>query len=241
MKKVIGRGALALTMMLAASIAPTALAADHLDGPSVKADATSDLTDVFTWVDGANTILILNVNPSATTATKFSNTVQYVFHTSSQAKYGAPSPMELDIMCTFDATQKISCWVGTDDYLTGDASAMGGLKSASGDTTVFAGLRDDPFFFNLSGFHDAEADVEMNASTLTFGVDGCPAVSAAISSALVADISKNAHGAMPATDFFAPSASYSGNVLSIVLSVKTSVLTAGGPILGVWASTNKGS
>jgi hypothetical protein len=238
MKNVIGRGALALALILGAS---TAFAADHQDGPSVKADPTSDLTDVFTWVDGANTILILNVNPSATATTKFSDTVQYVLHTTSQATYGATTSVASDIMCTFDATQKISCWVGDDDYLTGDASAMGGIKSASGDTTVFAGLRDDPFFFNLSGFHDAEADVEAAASSLTFGADGCPAVSAAISTALVAYISKNAKGTMPATDFFSPSASYSGNVLSIVLSVKTSLLTTGGPIVGVWASTNKGS
>ncbi len=232
--------ALALTMMFAAS---PAVAADHMDGPAAKADPTEDIADVYSWVDGANTVLILNVNPSATTATKFSNTVQYVFHTESSAAFppGA-SAVPVNVICTFDATQKISCWVGTADYVTGDASVMGGIKSTSGDVQVFAGLRDDPFFFNLGGFHDAEADVEAAASGLTFNAAGCPALSSATSAALVGDISHSNHGAAAPVDFFAPVAGgYSGNVLSIVLSIKTSLLTGGGPILGVWASTNKGS
>ena len=53
-----------------------------------------------------------------------------------------------------------SCWLGTDEYVTGDASAITGLTSADGKLKVFAGLRADPFFFNLDGFHHAEATVE---------------------------------------------------------------------------------
>lgn len=232
------RGALALAMVLGAS---TASAADHLDGPGVKANAAEDITDLFTWVDGANTVLILNVNPGATTTTTFSNAVQYVFHTESMAAYGAATTTPVDIICTFATSQAISCWVGTTDYVTGSASATTGLASASGNFKVFAGLRDDPFFFNLGGFHDAEADVEA-ATGLTLNVAGCPALNAATVTALDKDISGSNHGAAAAVDFFAPATGgYSGNVLSIVLSVKTSVLTAGGPIMSVWASTNMGS
>ncbi len=236
------RGALALSVMLGAS---TALAADHLDGPAVKADASEDITDLFAWEDGTNTVLILNVNPSATTSTMFSDTLQYVFHTASMAAYGGTAT-PLDIIATFDATQKISLWVGTTDYVTGDATATTGLTSASGDVKVFAGLRDDPFFFNLGGFHDAEADVEANAAALTFNAAGCPDTSA-VYTALDADIGGSNHGGTVGdaggapVDFFSPSASYSGNVLSIVVSVKTSVLTSGGKILAVWGSTNVGS
>jgi hypothetical protein len=232
------QGALALTVMLGAT---TASASDHLDGPAVKLDATTDLTDLYTFVDGANTVLILNVNPSATAATKFSDTLQYVFHTASSAAYPATMPVAVNVIATFDATQKISVWVGASDYVNGDASVLGGLTSTSGDFKVFAGLRDDPFFFNLGGFHDVEADVEAAAGGLVLNANGCPAVSSTISAALVADIAGSNHGAGPAVDFFSPSASYSGNVLSIVLSIKTSILTSGGPIMSVWASTNKES
>jgi hypothetical protein len=229
------RGALVLTAMLGAS---TALAADHLDGPAAVADPAADITDLFTWVDGANTVLILNVTPGATTASKFSNAVQYVFHTGSAAAFGA-STASTNIICTFDTSQNISCWVGTSDYVTGNASVSGGITSTSGDVKVFAGLRDDPFFFNLGGFHDAEADVEA-ATGVTTTSDGCPNnLPAATVMALDKDIAGSNHGAGAAVDFFSPSASYSGNVLSIVLSVKTSLVTSGGPIMAVWASTNK--
>jgi len=232
------RGALALAVMVGAS---TALAADHLDGPAVKADATTDITDVFTWMDGNNVVLVMDVNPSAAAATQFSNKLQYVFHTSSSAKYPAMNPVETDVICTFDATNKISCWVGTADYVNGDASATSGLKSASGKVNVFAGVRDDPFFFNLAGFHDVEATVEAAAPGLSFDPAGCPNVNAATSAVLVKEISHTNMGASPPVDFFAPTAGgYSGNILALVVSIDKSLLTAGGPIVGVWASTNKG-
>jgi hypothetical protein len=133
--------------------------------------------------------------------------------------------------------------VGTTDYVTGDASMPAGLMSTSGNVKVFAGLRDDPFFFNLGGFKDAEADVEA-ATGLTLDAAGCPALNAATVMALGKDIGGSNHGAAAAVDFFAPNAStnpgYSGNVLSIVLSIKLSQLNSGGPMLSVWASTNKG-
>jgi hypothetical protein len=222
-----------------ATLAPAALASDHLDGPSVKADATTDITDLYSWVDGTNTVFVLNVNPSATTTTKFSNTIQYVFHTTSAATFGG-TPKPLLIMCTFDnaATQNISCWAGS-EYVHGDASATTGLASTDGKMKVFAGLRDDSFFFNLGGFHDAVADVEA-ATGVTTDVAGCPNnLPAATVMALDKDLGGSNHGAGAAVDFFAPSASYSGNTLSIVLSVDTSIVNAGGPIMTVWASTNK--
>jgi len=236
------RGAAALSLMLGAS---TAVAADHLDSPAEKAAgaAGQDITDVYTWVDTGNVVLIMNVNPGATATTKFSNAIQYVFHTASSAAYPPANAKETDIICTFDATQHISCWVGTADYVNGDASMPAGLMSTSGNVKVFAGLRDDPFFFNLGGFKDAETDVEA-ATGLTLDAAGCPNnVPAATVMALDKDIAGSNHGAGPAVDFFSPNAStnpgYSGNILSIVLSIKLSLLTSGGPMVSVWASTNK--
>jgi hypothetical protein len=186
-----------------------------------------------------NIILILNTSPGAAATATFSDAVQYVFHTQSMASYGATSTTPVNVICTFDSSQNISCWVGTADYVTGSASSTSGLKSASGNVTVFAGLVDDPFFFNLGGFHDAEADVEA-ATGLTLNAAGCPALNAATSAALVADISHSSHGTAAPVDYFSPSSGYTGNVLSIVLSIKPSLLTAGGPIMSVWASTNQG-
>src|SRR4051812_1770566 len=128
-----------------------ARSADHLDSPATKADPTVDIDDLYAFMDGSNLVLAMTVFPAATTGAKFSDKVQYVIHTSSGAAFGNTTASE-DVICTFDAAQKIQCWAGTDAYVTGDASAASGLASADGKFKVFAGLRADPFFFNLDGF-----------------------------------------------------------------------------------------
>ncbi len=233
------KGALALSVLSAAS---WALAADHIDAPAAIADPAADITDLYTWtetagVDKGHVVFVLNVTPLAATDAKFSDKVQYVIHTESASAFGKPGEKS-DIIVTFDAAQKASVWVGEKGYVAGDASAAGGLASADGKFKVFAGLRDDPFFFNLTGFKAAVGAVEAKAASLTFDAAGCPAVDAATSMALVKALSTDPTSTPPgaaAKDFFAGK-----NVLSIVLSVDKSMLNAGGPIMSAWASTNVG-
>lgn len=226
------RGAMALALTAAAS---SALGADHLDAPGANADPTADITDTYSWVDGNNVVLVLNVTPLATTTSKFSDKVQYVFHTESSAAFGMPGT-KVDIICTFDAAQKISCWVGPDGYVTGDASVTAGLAAADGSFKVFAGLRDDPFFFNLDGFNDTVTAVK-GTMGLMFDAAGCPKLDAATSTLLVTKLGTDPTSTPPggtAKDFFAGK-----NVLSIVLSVNKMKLNTGGGIMSYWASTNK--
>src|SRR6187431_190514 len=129
------KGALALSVLSAAS---WAIAADHLDAPAVSADPLADITDLYAWTDQANVVFALNVAPLAATDAKFSDKVQYVIHTESAAKFGSAGE-KVDIICTFDAAQKISCWVGEKGYVTGDAKATAGLESADKKIKVFAG------------------------------------------------------------------------------------------------------
>jgi hypothetical protein len=163
---------------------------------------------------------------------QFSNAVQYVFHTSSGASFGATTAKE-DIICTFTAAQKISCWVGKDDYVTGDASGLAGLASADGKVKVFAGLRADPFFFNLDGFNNTVATVEGAEGSLAFDQAGCPLLDNGTASVLRTDLQTASDGGPP-VDFFK-----SFNGLAIVISVDKSLVTKGGPVLSTWSSTNK--
>ncbi len=231
--------------------APPARAADHMDSPAAKAAPESDITDVFAWMsaDKSKVNLILNVSPAATSASKFSNQVQYVLHVSSQDVYGetdATKVKHINIICTFDTSQKISCWMGpasttgvtsTTDFVSGDASAPAGLASENGKFTVFSGLRDDPFFFNLVGFQETEAAVETAGMAPGFAAlvdaSGCPHLDATTAGTLAAQLSHGKAGAAPA-DFFAKL-----NVLSMVFSVSTADLAPGGKIVGVWASTHR--
>jgi hypothetical protein len=127
--------------------------------------------------------------------------------------------------------------VGTEDYASGNPSDPNApLTSASGKLKVFAGTRADPFFFNLSGFVDTVTIVKGAASSLTFDASGCPTVDAATSQALVSTLSEVASQADPSRtnpDDFA-----NANVLALVVSIDKSVLTQGGSIMSIWASTN---
>ena len=212
----------------------TAGAADHRDGAAVLSDPSTDINDVFAWTstDGTKLNLGMTVFPAATAAARFSDVAQYVFHTTSSPGYGMPSTASEDIICTFDTAQKISCW-GGGEYVTGDASSTSGIASASGKLRVFAGLRDDPFFFNLDGFKATAKAVHDAAGSLTFDPAGCPALDAATSNALVTQLKSKPGGGAP-TDFFTGL-----NGMAIVVQIDRALVTRGGSTVGVYASTRK--
>jgi hypothetical protein len=218
-------------------------AADHKDGPAATADPAADITDIYAWMstDKTKVNLVMDVYPNAPAGAMFSDAVLYVFHLNSAATFGSTSPTETKIICGFaggaDAgavatTQTATCWVGASEMVTGDASATAGISSTSTKTKLFAGLRDDPFFFNLTGFKATAAAVAAAASSLTFDPSGCPALDAATASTLVAQLAHGTAGAAPANDFAGQ------NVLSIVVQVDTTLVTPGGKFLGVWGSTH---
>jgi hypothetical protein len=222
-------------VVLAASFPLAAIPFDHHDGPAVNADPSSDLTDLFTWMsgDGARVQVVLAVYPGAGAGSRFSSTSRYVVHTESTSSFGTPGT-RTDLVCTFDGgtPQRVSCWIGG-EYLTGDASGSSGLQSASGKLKVFAGLRADPAFFNAAGFQRFAAAMATALPSLTFNAAVCPAISSATGSALATQLRSDAVGG-PGVNAFA-----SQNVLALVVSLDKTLVNAGGPVLGVWASTNK--
>lgn len=229
------QGACALAITAGAA---WAIAADHLDGPTVKMDAAADITDIYAWAASDKLNLVLNVSPLATTSSKFSDAVQYAFHLETSDAYGVPGKKK-DIVCEFDADQKISCWLGepggaVEDFVKGDASPTAGITSDTLKMKVFAGLRADPFYFNLAGFNDAVATVKAAAPGLMFDATGCPTLDAATSTILIGMLQGTNMGGGAAQNFFE-----AVNVLSIVIELDKSYVTGGGNIVAVWASTHQ--
>lgn len=220
-------------VLLLLSSAAAATAADHADGPATTSNPDGDITDVYAWVDpgGGKLNLILNWFPDAPGAALLSDAVLFAFHVDSMPMFGGSST-RTDIICGFDADERISCWAG-EEYVSGDASDAAGIASTSGRLRVFAGDRNDPFFFNLNGFVATVEAVKAAAGSLTFDEAGCPAVDANTSNALVTQLQSDSDGS-PGTDTFAGM-----NVQSIVVQVDLPLVNAGGPILGVWASTHQ--
>ncbi len=215
--------------------------ADHLDSPAVVADHTIDINDVYTWMDTGRLVVAVTLYPNApTTGALFSTAAQYVIHTTSTANYGNPSSAKFDIICTFAGTtapQTISCWAGpppnATEYVTGDPSSTNGLASSDGKFKVFAGLRADPFHFNLLGFKNTVATVEGAAGGLTFNDAGCPQLDPPTAALLRSQLATQPDGG-PAQDFFA-----AFNALAIVVSIDKTLINGGGPIVSVWAATHK--
>lgn len=128
-------------------------AADHLEAPLAKANHDLDITDIYAF-DGANsknTVLVLNVNPLAGVAsgTEFSTDGEYRLNIDKTGDavaddvytvtFGTDAP---------DGKQSLSLWKNGTAVLsgkTGNANAGAGAK-------LYAGVKDDPFFFDLASF-----------------------------------------------------------------------------------------
>lgn len=233
-----------IALGLAVAISP-AQAADHLDGTQVmQPDASADITDVYAWMDAtaSKVNLVMNVNHNATTASRFNSSTQYVFHVGSHASF-SPFAAGADklIICTFAPNGRGSCYLGSaggtaDAFVTEIDSITGpeaGVANEDGSMLVYAGLRNDPFFFNLVGFSRVASTVAAVAGSLTFNAFGCPALDGATAAALVSQLAHGDKGSAPADTFAGL------NVLSIVVQLdKALVSSAANPVISVWGSTN---
>ncbi len=241
-------------MGLAALLTTPVLAADHLDSATLATNPLGDINDVYTWMtpDGLKLNLIMTVSPADPGTRTFSDAVTYVFHVTSKAGGPAmtvaqPGGTETKVICSFTSNTAGSCWVVTGTtvkgYVTGDPSATAGLSSADGKLKIYAGLRSDPFFFNLQGFRNAIAGVKAAAGAPGFGTtaDGCPnTLMDAQTGGLRTVLSSQQAGAgVPACppnnlDCFA-----AFNARGIVVQVdKTLVNATGNTIVSVWGSTH---
>jgi hypothetical protein len=220
----------------------SALSADHQDAPGSTAAPTADINDVFTWMDGNNVVLAMTVYPDAPTTATFDNTVQYVFHTQSvpttafipllSTNDAGALNNNVDVIATFDTNspQNIQLWVGKSEYVTGNPNNPNGLASMDGKVKVYAGLRADPFFFNLTGFKTTVGYVESQAGSLTFNEAGCPALVSGQEDIILGDLSTTDGGAPQ--NFFG-----TFNALTLVVAVDKSLLTSAGTNVAVWGST----
>jgi len=208
----------------------TARASDHLDSPTVIANPQADIADVFAWTsyDARRLNLVMTI-----VGHSFSDRIQYAFHVDSGHRFGKTTDTTL-IVCRFPKPGLTECNVGAADSVSGDASRTAGIRGRHGRFTVFAGLRDDPFFNNVIGTR-AAYQVAEKALRDGAAVDaaGCPSFDSATSAEIFKQWSHTDAG--PATNFLAgwtPSA--------IVISVDLPLVTRGVRILAVWATTSAG-
>jgi len=148
------------------------IAADHIDAPAVKG-TTADITDLYAFespVTSANMVFVVNtqglLTPSATGAAAFDPDVllqvkidnsaapdaiedlvlQITFENGKVQVYGPVAPSETGLNSTV-VTSALK--------VEGPVTAYGAapVNTTGNGVTVFAGPRDDPFFFDLNQYH----------------------------------------------------------------------------------------
>jgi hypothetical protein len=141
---------------LAIAVALPLHAADHRDGPLATGDPSADLNDVYLFInpdDPQELILILTFHPDAPINARFSDEIEYRAHIDNG---GPGSPIML--ACGFsEGGTRVGC-SGPD----GTLHVSGPIQriNQAGDIRVFAGVHDDPFFFDVAAFNRIRAGVE---------------------------------------------------------------------------------
>jgi hypothetical protein len=148
-----------LTVVAALSLAlagPTAaLAADHAEAPVAAADPATDLADLYAWHTDEGTLVTAITFAGLSTA-------------GDDATYDADALYGIHIDNDGDHIADVTIWArfGQDDLgnwgvqvtnLPGTSapvvSSVEQVTAVPGGS-IYAGLRDDPFFFDLQGFND---------------------------------------------------------------------------------------
>jgi hypothetical protein len=146
------------------------IAADHIDAPAVTGTG-SDITDVYAFQSPANSnnmVFVVNVQgllaPSATSSASFDEEVmieinidnsstkdnmedliiQATFDNGKVKVYGPEMPAQKGLMSTLSTSTPVEATVSSYGS-TPEVGEKNGIK-------VFAGPRDDPFFFDLNQF-----------------------------------------------------------------------------------------
>lgn len=135
-------------------------AADHLDPPArtdIRFDPTidlpADIADIYAWTDANNLNMVYTfAGPSAGTLAAFYDpNVRYRFHVSNA---GRTDDDEFTIMAQFGRGTggngiKVEGLPGVTGPIIGPVER---ILTAPNGVKVFAGLRSDPFFFDVLGF-----------------------------------------------------------------------------------------
>jgi Domain of unknown function (DUF4331) len=163
-------------LILAAALPATiiCMGSDHKDGPDATADHAADIADLYAWHDSAAGTFTLvltfaGFGMPGKEATYDPNAL-YSIHLNRSSSSTFSNAADVDINIRFARNARGETGVQVEN-LPGATSALSGKVETTivdgNKRKVFAGLRDDPFFFDLDGFKATLAKPASN-STLSF-------------------------------------------------------------------------
>ena len=224
------RKKLLLSVLVASAIITGGIiyAADHIDTPTTTADPAADITDLYAFraQDPNNLVFVANTHglltPAGTGTVKFDENTLIEFNIDNNGD----AIEDLVIQCKYDvASNTMTVYgpvapseKGTRSKLEGTATASVAvtpygsapiISTSTSGIKLFAGPRDDPFFFDLNQFK------KILAGTATGFLPPPPGVGTA-------------------SDAFAGT-----NVMSVVVEVPKSLISSPGGSINVWLETKK--
>lgn len=131
-------------------------AADHVDSPATKADTAADITDVYSWhTDNGTLVAVINYSGllEAGAAPVYDDKVVYGLHIDNDGDNAA----DKTIWVRFGKNSEGAWGVQVVDLPGNDTPVVGPVATvldAGLGQKVYAGLRDDPFFFDLQGYQE---------------------------------------------------------------------------------------
>jgi hypothetical protein len=219
-------------------LARRAAASDHQDNPLVELNPSLDMTDVYAFPGSApgRIALVLNswafLTPGQTPSTSFDPNLLYQF----KIDNSGDAKEDLVIQVTFSGTGANQVVTVRGPVAPPVLGPMGNTISTAAPTVtgavntvlgtasgmqVFAGAREEPFFIDLEQFFRIIPDRKPSTGTL-----------GALPDTATAGSFRTAANAVDFTKGF--------NVLSIVVELPASMLTAGGNAkLGVWGTISR--
>lgn len=154
-----------LTVGLPLSLGATPVwAADHLEAPFIRQDGRTDINDVFIFHPGdpqdiRRTVIAMTVNPAAgmVSPTRFSENAAYDLLIDQDGDAVEDLIFRTTFFTpTFGADQQLVVQMIVPDQ-SAEVLARGATERAlrgNRNIRVFAGTRDDPFYFDFDGFNN---------------------------------------------------------------------------------------
>ena len=215
-------------------------AADHRDAPVVDGLPEGDITDVFAFLDPndpSKVVLIMNVNPFAVPGANpgYRFSPEYLYQFKIDNTGDAVEDLVIQVQFTGQSLpQTVQVFgplapriLGSRSFKPGGAPTVTGqtekvLTDASGQISVFAGLRDDPFVFDVAQFFRI-----LNGSQDVFRAATSPALGALRGRPVRADGTSGVD-------------SFGGfNVSSIAVEVPVSMVRGAGSKVNIWATVSR--
>ncbi len=157
----LGLGVLWLVLIIG-SASKSGRAADHLDAPLVQIDGRIDINDVYAFTLGSNTVIVMTLNPAAgvLSPTTLKPGVRYEFAIDNNGDAVEDLVFRLRVSHPDHGGRQnviLQKAVGAEMLIGHGGTVIASGKS--GDTvsvqdggSLFLGLREDPFFFDLIAF-----------------------------------------------------------------------------------------